>query len=178
MSNPLLRAIAHKSNALTTRLCVQCWLFVLLLWLFIEKWPLRLPMASRPAFSYLAAGENRPKAGKLSEFGTSMKGRVKNPKETSFVNGPLVTSKLISVAEEEVLRMISLIFVISVAAVNAERNPQYPLTRWEYGNEFLEKTLRFFSTCSNKDRQLDLSTPLPPTVIRCPLNASRQYYLG
>ena len=120
-------------------------------------------MASRPAFSYLAAGENRPKAGKLSKFGTSMKGRVKNSKETSFVNGPLVTSKLISVAEEEVLRMISLIFVISVAAVNAERNPQYPLTRWEYGNEFLEKTLRFFSTCSNEDR---------------PLDASRQYYLG
>ena len=87
-----------------------------------------------------------------------------------------MTSKLISVAEEEVLRMISLIFVISVAAVNAERNPQYPLTRWEYGNEFLEKTLRFFSTCSNEDRPLDLSTPLPP--IRRPLYASRQYYLG
>ena len=54
---------------------------------------------------------------------------------TSFVNGPLVTSKLISVAEEKMLRMISLIFVMSMTAVNAE--PQYPLTRWEFGIKFL-----------------------------------------
>ena len=51
-----LGPLAPKSDALTTRLCrrqgqeILNWLFLPILRMFIEKWPLRLPMASEVTF--------------------------------------------------------------------------------------------------------------------------------